>query len=339
MGSNDEFGPDTESIRAWLDKRSTYAKDARVVGAPRGGLAISSSPKAEAATVPSDGPKGSLQDRTSGDRADSTTAGRSVLAALGVDAPPEPPSRIARAEGLDSTNLGRSVVDALRADMPKTRPETARPDKARSAPVKPVTVQPESAVVVPLPTAPRDPVRPAPVPRVHAAPQVKHGRWTEPEDNLTVLNASTDAQFPVKSGIRRTLSWLLLIVLVGTGFAAYSATKDPNPTTLAAAGGLGFLLLVVWAVRASVTTTELAIKRGQLLIKRHGQLEIVDLSSAYTPIAIIGEPSDRRWTVLIEREGLPLVVITRSMVDPHWFTTVLYRLRPGLRPEATPAEV
>ncbi|WP_205013814.1 hypothetical protein, partial [Nocardioides albidus] len=52
---------------------------------------------------------------------------------------------------------------------------------------------------------------------------------------------------------------------------------------------------------------------------------------------IVGEPSDRRWTVLIEREGLPLVVITRSMVDPYWFTTVLYRLRPSLRPSPPPA--
>lgn len=171
---------------------------------------------------------------------------------------------------------------------------------------------------------------------MRAVPEVTHGRWTEPEDNLTALNASTDAQFPVRGGIRRALSWVLLTVLAATGAASYAAVREPTSATVGAAGILGFLLLVVWAVRAGCTTTELAIRRGQLSIRRNGQTEILDVASPYTPIAIVGEPSERRWTVLIEREGLPLVVITRSMVDPHWFTTVLYRLRPGLRP--TPAD-
>lgn len=313
VGSKDEFGPDTESIRAWLDKRGTYARDARVVGAPRGGAPkVTPTPPPP---VPGTTPPG---------RADSLQAGRSVLEALGVEAPPEPPSRIAQAGDLDSTDLGRSVVEALRADLP----ERSKPAPRPAAPVP----APEPAPVeVEAPPAPR---RPAPPPRVRTPPEVRHGRWTEPEDNLTALNASTDAQFPVRGGIRRTLSWVLLAVLVGTGVASYAAAKEPTTTSIGVAATLGLLLLVVWAVRAGCTTTELAVRRGQLSIKRHGQTEVVDLASPYTPVAIIGEPSERRWTVLIEREGLPLVVVTRSMVDPHWFTTVLYRLRPGLRPDA-----
>lgn len=313
MGSRDEFGPDTESIRAWLDKRGTYARDARVVGAPRGGTpSVAPTPPPPA---PGTTPQG---------RADSLKAGRSVLEALGVESPPEPPSRIAQAGGLDSTDLGRSVVEALRADLPRT-PRTA----PRAAPSPTPAPTP-----IPTPVPTPEPVRPAPPERVRSAPEVKHGRWTEPEDNLTALNASTDAQFPVRGGIRRVLSWVLLVVLAGTAVASYAAAKEPTTASIGVAATLGFLLLVVWAVRAGCTTTELAVRRGQLSIKRNGQTEVVDLASPYTPVAIVGEPGERGWTVLIEREGLPLVVVTRSMVDPYWFTTVLYRLRPGLRPDA-----
>ncbi|WP_436697927.1 hypothetical protein [Nocardioides sp. BYT-33-1] len=340
MGSNDEFGPDTESIRAWLDKRATYARDARVVGAPRGGgpVARPAAPTPSAAQTPGTTPAGT-PDRSPGRRrsapeqplVDSTSAGRSVLEALGVEAPPEPPPRIAQAGTLDSTDLGRSVVEALRADRPKrAKPDpTAPPDLPAEAPEP-------AADPAPAPAADAQRVRPAPPPRRRAEPEVRHGRWTEPEDNLTALNASTDAQFPVRGGVRRTLSWVLLAVLVATGAATYAATREPTSASVGAACVLGFLLLVVWAVRAGCTTTELAVRRGQLSIRRNGQTEIVDVASPYTPIAIVGEPGDRRWTVLIEREGLPLVVITRSMVDPHWFTTVLYRLRPGLRPSSAP---
>ena len=53
----------------------------------------------------------------------------------------------------------------------------------------------------------------------------------------------------------------------------------------------------------------------------------------------MGEPGHRRWTVLFERPGLPLVVVNASMVDPHWFTSALYRLRPELRPGWSDPEV
>jgi hypothetical protein len=305
MGSNDEFGPDTETIRAWLDKRATYAKDARVTGAPRGGSAASTPPPVT--------------------RVDGTDAGRSVLDALGVGAPPEPPSRIAQVE-VDSIDLGRSVVDALRADAPA--PRRAKPTSAPKPAPKPavrMTAPPPEATVAAEP-------RPALPPLPTTPPEVRRGRWTEPEDNLTAVNASTDADFPGRGGVRRTLSIVLLAVLVATGVASYAAATSPTTATIGVAATLGFLLLVVWAVRAGSTTTQLSIRRGQLTIRRNGQSELVDVGAAYTPIAIVGEPGERRWTVLIERDGLPLVVITRHMVDPHWFTTVLYRLRPELRP-------
>ena len=283
MGSNDEFGPDTETIRAWLDKRATYTKDARVTGAS-----------------PSPAPAPPLSPAPDPARVDGNHAGRSVLDALGVTAPPEPPSRIAQVE-LDSTDLGRSVVDALRADPPRRSTE--------------VEVAPAPAPVVTPPVA-----------------EVRSGRWTEPEENLTASNASTDADFPVRDGARRALSIVLLGVVAATGVASYAAATSPTTATIGVAATLGLLLLIVWAVRAGCTTTQLSIRRGQLTIRRNGQSELIDVGAAYTPIAIVGEPGERRWTVLIEREGLPLVVITRSMVDPYWFTTVLYRLRPELRP-------
>jgi len=255
VGSKDEFGPDTESIRAWLSKRATYAHDARVV--------------AES---------------------------------------PQPPSRIAGAGELDSTELGRSVVEAL------------RPDGARRA-ERPATTTPDGS---PTPAGPPAGVR--------VEPDIGRGRWTEPPENLTALEAGTDAEFPVRSAVRRSLTAVLLAVLAGTGAASYVAAREPTTATVGVAATLGCLLLVVWAVRAGTTTTALAVRRGQLRITRQGRTEVVDVASPYTPIAIVGEPGERRWTVLIERDGLPLVVITRSMVDPHWFTTVLYRLRPALRP-------
>ncbi|WP_408898044.1 hypothetical protein ACJ5H2_02820 [Nocardioides sp. R1-1] len=285
MGSSDEFGPDTASIRAWLDKRATYARDARVVGAPAGATGPRPS---------SDVPRG-----------------------------PEGP------DGPDGTDLGRTVVEALRADRPASgtlRPGSVATPDPEPTPDSEPTPQPAPT----LPPAP-GPLRPPPPPRVRKAPEVRHGGWTEPEDNLTLLDASTDAEFPPRRGVRRALSWVLLAVLAAAGAASYAAVREPTEASVGLAGILGLLLLVVWAVRAGTTTTQLAIRRGQLSIRRNGRTEVVDVASPYTPIAMVGEPGERRWTVLIERQGLPLVVIDRSMVDPHWFTTTLYRLRPGLR--------
>ncbi len=86
-------------------------------------------------------------------------------------------------------------------------------------------------------------------------------------------------------------------------------------------------------------TTELSIRRGQLLVTRGGQVRRVDLGGGHPVVAIVGEPGHRRWTVLFERPGLPLVVVNAAMVDAHWFTSALYRLRPELRPGWSDPEV
>lgn len=294
MGSNDEFGPDTETIRAWLAKRATYAKDARVIAAP----------------APREAP-----------------------------APAPEPSQAAPA-GPDTRVAGRSVVEALRAPDPATEPTAP---VAPAAPLAPAEGEPAARVTASEPAkgvrvstpAPRASYQASsrPPPETAApAPVVRRGRWTEPEANRLAVEATTNVDFPVRGGARRVLSVLLLVVVVATGAMGYVAARDRTPTSLGIAGVLGFLTLMVWAVRASCTTTQLTLRRGQLTIRRAGHTELVDIGSHLTPIAIVGEPGHRRWTVLLERPGLPLVVINASMVDPHWFTSALYRLRPELRP-------
>ena len=255
MGVDDEFGPDTETIRAWLSKRATYAKDARVIGSPRGGASTPFVAPAE-----------------------------------------HQPPRIEQADvgGIDNVALGRSVLEAL-ADAPTPKPST------------------------PLPAAPD--------PRA-STPEVVRGRWTAPPDDLSTR--STDVDFGTRSGVRRVMTLLLLTALAATGAAAYLANQDPTPALIGIAGTLGFLTVVVWAVRAGCTTTRMTLQRGKLSIERGGATEAVEIGNPYTPIAMIGEPGDRRWTVLVERPGQPLVVITRGMVDPQRFTEALARLRPEL---------
>lgn len=320
MGSNDEFGPDTETIRAWLQKRATYAKDARVIG-PGGGTAVEDPPAAQ----PTDVIPGSAPDPIPRGVPDSTDAGRAVLAALGVDGGPPETDRADDVATSDPHAAGRAVVDAVREQAPP-REESPKETPRREAPAG--TTRPSRS----RRGAPA-PARPAASPAPRSGRVVQVGRWTEPEENITAHQASTDVDFPVRgSTIRRVLALFLLASVAATGGASYLAAQDPTPSTLGIAGLLVFLTLVIWAVRAGCVTTEVSLRRGQLLIRRGGGTERVDLLNQRAPVAIVGEPGHRRWTVLVERPGQPLVVIDASMVDPHWFTSALYRLRPELRP-------
>lgn len=370
MGSNDEFGPDTETIRAWLAKRATYAKDARVIAAPRGTLTTDvprdtgptrapARPAVEDAVEVSDedgeggtaespepAPPTTAQGRPGIPRPDSRDAGRSVLDALQGGAAPDRPGPRTSA---DATAAGRSVLDALGADDPA--PSRQRRDRAKprtppapaAAPAARTTVtRPSSTVRVSAPAA-----RPSYQPSTRSAPSptplpdqtVRRGRWTEPDEHRQSVEATTDVDFPVRGGVRRFLGFVLLGALVATAAAGYVANKDRTVAMIGLAGVLAFLTLVVWAVRASCVTTELALRRGQLVVTRSGHVQRVDVSGGHTVIAIVGEPGHRRWTVLFERPGLPLVVVNASMVDPHWFTSALYRLRPELRPGWSDPEV
>ncbi|TWG91404.1 hypothetical protein L615_008000000020 [Nocardioides sp. J9] len=355
MGSNDEFGPDTETIRAWLAKRATYAKDARVIGAPRGSVsggtttpapaAPATSRRRESAPEPDVAPDPESVERPSrlsaaeGPRPDSRNAGRSVLDALGTS-PVERPARPAA----DATEAGRSVLDALGADEPvaaKPRRERGRakaapaPEPEPTPPAQPTVLKPSSKVRVsaPAPSSYQAPPQDAPAAGRPVPKQtVRRGRWTEPEEHRQALEATTDVDFPVRNTVRKVLGWVLLVSLLSAAVVGYVASQDRTPALIGIAGVLAFLTLVVWAIRASCVTTKLTIRRGQLLVTRGGQTQRVDIKGGHTIIAIVGEPGDRRWTVLFERRGLPLVVVNSSVVDPHWFTSALYRLRPELRP-------
>lgn len=295
MGSDLEFGPDTESIRAWLAKRATYANDTRFAGTPRGGaLPAAASPPAP-------------------------------------DAPSEGIASRHRSAAPDSVDVARSVLDALRTQPERSGPEGREPERPEpSEPSEPAQRAPQAADAG---DAGAPPPIPAP-PRPSARATVRVGRWTEPLDNLTATEATTDVDFPPRTGVRRLLSLLLLVVLAATGAASYAAWQQPTTATIGVAVIVGVVLLVVWGVRASTTTTHLSIHRGQLTVQRDGRTEVVDLTSPYTPIAMVGEPGQRRWRVLVERPDLPLIVVTPAMVDPHWFSTALYRLRPELRSQA-----
>lgn len=288
MGSDGEFGPDTENIRAWLEKRASYAKDARVVGS-----------SSSAAVTPAPAPSEHRSDPGAQPGPDARDAARAVLAALDDPAAPGSP------DPAGPTRTDRSTTRAgTRAARPPATAEPAPP--ATDAPAAPTE---------------------------QGGRSVQVGRWTEPIENLTAHHATTDVDFPARGGgVRRILGLLLLASLLATGGASYLAYEDPTASTIGVAVVLGFLMLVIWAARAGCTTTQVSLRRGQLIVTRGGSTERVDLVAQHAPVAIVGEPGHRRWTVLLERPGRPLVVIDASMVDPHWFTSALYRLRPELRP-------
>lgn len=286
MPSADEFGPDTETIRAWLSKRASYADDVRIVGA------TGSAP-------------------TAADPAPQAPSARSTETHPDDHAPPEARDRPGVPDGVDAS---RAVLSALDEDASGTH--SSAPRKRR---------EPDAAAEIPPPTTPG---------QVPAPAEVRVGRWTEPIDNITAARASTNVEFPVRAGVPHALAILLVAGAAATAVASYLAWQQPTTTTVGAAGALGLLTLVVWAARAGSAMTVLSIRHGQLTVRRGGRLEVVDLANHHTPIAIVGQPGQRRWRVLIERPGLPLTVISPAMVNPHLFTAALQRIRPDLRPQA-----
>lgn len=115
-----EFGPDTETIRRWLQKRQTYQTDSGrhrgADAAPEEAVFLTGAPVAPPAR--SAGP-------------DSRAAEQSVLDALGTAPAPQPaPAPSGRADG---HTAARSVLEELGAVAPSPAPAAEEPPPARVA--------------------------------------------------------------------------------------------------------------------------------------------------------------------------------------------------------------
>jgi len=176
---------------------------------------------------------------------------------------------------------------------------------------------------------------PTPPPRTGTTPGSHSPYASTPEHEEELLAVrSTNAVFKPRTGVRNLITILLVIVAALTVIAAVAAYRDRTNVGYGLLVLFAALTLVVWGGRASLSVTELAVIKGQLEMIRNGKFEIIDLASPYTPVLVEGAPGRHRWRVLIERHDQPLLVLDRSIVDPHKFMAVLLRLRPELRPDA-----
>ncbi|WP_408899703.1 hypothetical protein ACJ5H2_22605 (plasmid) [Nocardioides sp. R1-1] len=224
----------------------------------------------------------------------------------------------------NTRDAGRDVIDALLAPEPPVATRWPAPYKPAKDPAETVATDPAAAgYPTPPPRTGTTPGQPSP-----------YASTPEHEEELTT-SRSTNAVFKPRKGVRNTITLVLVASVAMTAAAGYRAYEVPTSLNYGLTAIVAVLTLIVWGVRASTSVTELAVIRGQLEIICDGKFEVVDLASVYTPVAIQGKPGHRGWKVLIERHDEPLLVIDRSMVDPHRFTAVLHRVRPDLRP--TPA--
>ncbi len=238
------------------------------------------------------------------------------------------------------------TVDPTRLSVPNARDAGQHVLDALVAPDPPVATKwptpYQPAHKVPDDGATEAPIEPAT--KHHATPPARPGRTpgkgspyasTPEHEEELVASRSTNAVFAPRTGARRAITLLFLLVVVLTAGAGYWAYQERTTLSYGIAALLALLTFVVWGVRASTSVTELAVIRGQLEMIRDGKFEVIDLASPYTPVLVEGRPGNRGWRVLVERHDQPLLVLDRSMVDPHVFTTVLHRIRPDLRPQAT----
>ena len=170
-------------------------------------------------------------------------------------------------------------------------------------------------------TAPVEPEETqAPAPRAHGGRRA--GRGEQPP-------ASTSVSFPPRRGPRRVLGLALLLMLVATGVAGWSAWQETDVESLTLLGTLATLTLVTWAVRAGSALTTLEVAGGQLHVHQGGRRTTFDLTSPYTPVEVIGRPGRRGWKVVLGRgTARRPFVVDASLVDPVRFTEVLRRYRP-----------
>lgn len=212
-----------------------------------------------------------------------------------------------------------STVDPRSLSVPDAREAGRDVLEALVAPEPPA--QSDATAVTPPPPA----ERPRPDPAYAATAAAAH------EEHREAASRSTNMVFEPRRAAQRTITAVLLLAAAATAGAAYLGYRDRSTLAVGLAVLAGILTMVVWAVRASMPATELAVIRGQLEIIRGGRFEIVDLANPFTPILVEGSPGRRGWRVLVERPDQPLLVLDRSLVDPAAFMTVLHRVRPDLR--------
>lgn len=316
MSSDDEFGPDTEAIKRWLAKREQYASEDRARPAGRHRSEPAASAEEDLPAAPPARPAQSAALPAPVPFADAHDAARSVLA--GLDLSPAGATPVAE-PGLaaEPTPVAEPATRAEPAATPEPPVEAAPDQHAAAEPAPPRgPALPDSSVPTGRGRATAELMRPEHVP--------------DPEDAAGHQAASTNVVFEPRTGVRRAMTAILVVALVALAAATVFAVRQPSTATIGVAGTLAVLCLVEWAIRAGTTATQVSITRGQLELRHGGRFEVVDLTSPYTPIAVLGTPGRRGWRVLLERIGEPLVEIDSSLVDPHHFTQALRRIRPDL---------
>ena len=154
-----------------------------------------------------------------------------------------------------------------------------------------------------------------------------------PNDPVTgrrVVDPSVySVEFKPRSGGKRVLALMLLVSLVGTGYAVWLAYEERSSTSYGIAATVAALTIVFWAAWASSTTSHLHVHGGVLEARRAGCTERFDLTSHYTIVRVQGSPRSSRWKVLIDRPQNTPFVIDRTMVDPKAFMQVLNAYQHG----------
>lgn len=134
--------------------------------------------------------------------------------------------------------------------------------------------------------------------------------------------------FAPRRGARRLLTVASALGLVAVGVACLMAWDLRSTTSYAVLGGLTLLAFALGSARGRATGTVVSIEDGILRIAQGPSQHRFPLTSAYPPIDVLGEPTDRGWKVLIQRKGMGPFVVTSRMVDAVEFTEALRRFRP-----------
>ncbi|WP_183092526.1 hypothetical protein [Nocardioides stalactiti] len=223
----------------------------------------------------------------------------------------------------NARDAGKDVLEALVAPEPPIAKAWPQPYEASSpGAVEATTDAPQQDFKTPPPRPGSQPGRRSPY-----ASTAAH------EEEL-IANRSTNAVFKPIVLPRRLMSIFVGLTAAVTAGTAYLAYRERTTMMWGLLVLLAVITLIVWAVRATTTVTEMAVIRGQLELIRDGKFEIVDLASPYTPILVEGQAGQRGWKVLVERHDQPLLIIDKNLVDPFHFMAVLQRLRPELRSDA-----